>query len=220
MLPILDFVILHPQIWYGGRCLHCDMLHICWVRMLISFVQQISSQYLLGTIAQSGYFDKTTWLADIRDMTTPATYFDSVTGKALFIAPKNRTLNEFLEESQTHGWPSFRDEEVVWENVRCLSNGEVVSLAGTRLGRNVPDGDPARPVNRYSINLVSISGTPTPYPIVGTEEIMAPKTPDNASTLKPVLDDLRFGVDGAFANQITRHNRSEAEPVRNKSIVI
>ena len=38
------------------------------------------------------------------------------TGKALFIAPRGRTFEEFKEESLGHGWPSFRDEEVriVW----------------------------------------------------------------------------------------------------------
>ena len=29
--------------------------------------------------------------------------------------------------------------QVVWENVRCLENGETVSLAGTHLGHNIPD---------------------------------------------------------------------------------
>ncbi len=27
---------------------------------------------------------------------------------------------------RSQGWPSFRDAEVVWENVRCLQNGEAV----------------------------------------------------------------------------------------------
>ena len=54
-----------------------------------------------------------------------------------------------------HGWPSFRDEEVVWENVRTLSDGECVSVDGTHLGHNIPDGK-----NRYCINLVSVSGNP------------------------------------------------------------
>ena len=143
------------------------------------------------------------------------TYFDSVTGKPLFIAPQNRTFKEFLQESQAHGWLTFRDDEVVWENVRCLKNGEVVSLAGTHLGHNRPDGDPIRPVNRYSINLVTISGSPTPYPIIGKAELMAPKTPDHATTTNAVLSDLRFGVDRVLANQLTRHNRHEPEPVSN-----
>ena len=64
------------------------------------------------------------------------------------------SYEEFLDESIAHGWPSFRDEEVVWENVRCLANGEAVSLVGTHLGHNLPD----RKGNRYCINLVSVAG--------------------------------------------------------------
>jgi len=48
-------------------------------------------------------------------------------------------MEEFLAESKNHGWPSFRDEEVVWENMRCLQNGEAVSTEGTHLGHNLPD---------------------------------------------------------------------------------
>ena len=84
------------------------------------------------------------------------TFYDSVTGKPLFIAPRGRTVEQFLEESKSHGWPSFRDEEVVWENVRCLPNGEAVSVDGTHLGHDLPD----RSGNRYSINLVSVAGNP------------------------------------------------------------
>ena len=39
-----------------------------------------------------------------------------------------------MKESVSHGWPSFRDDEVVWDDVRCLPNGEAVSLTGTHLG--------------------------------------------------------------------------------------
>ena len=79
-----------------------------------------------------------------------------MTGKNLFTAPVNRTTSEFIQESEDHGWPSFRDEEVDWVNVRCLRNGEVVSVDGTHLGHNLPD----EKGNRYCINLVSIAGTP------------------------------------------------------------
>jgi len=82
------------------------------------------------------------------------TFYDSVTGLPLFVAPRGRTLEAFLEESQHHGWPSFRDEEVVQENVRVLADGETVSVNGTHLGHNLPDGR-----NRYCIDLVSIAGT-------------------------------------------------------------
>lgn len=57
----------------------------------------------------------------------------------------------------SHGWPSFRDEEVVWDNVRCLSDGEAVSVDGTHLGHNLPDNKGSR----YCINLVSVAGRPS-----------------------------------------------------------
>jgi len=79
----------------------------------------------------------------------------SVTGKALFVAPIGRSQEEFLSESSKHGWPSFRDSEVVWDNVKLLkNNGEMVSVDGTHLGHNLPD----KVGNRYCINLVSIAG--------------------------------------------------------------
>lgn len=83
-------------------------------------------------------------------------FYDSNTGKLLFVAPKGRSFEEFIKESLSHGWPSFRDEEVVWDDVRCLPNGEAVSLAGTHLGHNLPDFSG----NRYCINLVSVAGNP------------------------------------------------------------
>lgn len=83
-------------------------------------------------------------------------FYDSNTGKLLFIAPKGRSYDDFIRESASHGWPSFRDEEVVWDDVRCLPNGESVSLAGTHLGHNLPDSSG----NRYCINLVCVAGRP------------------------------------------------------------
>jgi peptide methionine sulfoxide reductase MsrB len=85
------------------------------------------------------------------------TFYDSVTGKPLFIAPRGRSWEEFEAESRSHGWPSFRDEEVVWDDVRVLPDGEAVSTAGTHLGHNLPD----KRGNRYCINLVSCAGRPT-----------------------------------------------------------
>lgn len=49
---------------------------------------------------------------------------------------------------------SFRDAEVNWDYVRCLPDGESVSVDGTHLGHNLPDGKG----NRYCINLVSVAG--------------------------------------------------------------
>ena len=105
----------------------------------------------------SGYFKSTKFLKEEGGKATednPITFYDSNTGKPLFVAPKGRTMEQFIAESESHGWPSFRDEEVVWENVRCLKDGETVSVDGTHLGHNLPD----RKGSRYCINLVSVAG--------------------------------------------------------------
>ena len=104
----------------------------------------------------SGYFLKTLFQKEIDESKTMS-FYDSVSGKKLYEAPIGRTWEEFIAESKAHGWPSFREAEVIWENVRCLENGEAVSLEGTHLGHNLPDGKG----NRYCINLVSIAGNPT-----------------------------------------------------------
>lgn len=107
----------------------------------------------------AGYFRKdTSFMEYAKSLPKGETikFYDSNTGEPLFVAPLGRTMEAFLKESRSHGWPSFRDEEVVWENMRCLKNGESVSLAGTHLGHNLPD----RKGNRYCINLVSVAGSP------------------------------------------------------------
>ena len=93
----------------------------------------------------SGYFRSTSWLQDV-NKNEVTTYYDSVTGKPLFKAPIGRSFDDFVAESNVHGWPSFRDQEVVWDNVRALSDGEMVSLSGTHLGHNLPD----KAGNRYA----------------------------------------------------------------------
>lgn len=107
----------------------------------------------------AGYWQTTDFLNSLKDenLKLPIEFYDSVTGKLLFTAPVGRSLEDFLLESQKHGWPSFRDEEVNWEYVRCLKDGECVSTTGTHLGHNIPDGSG----NRYCINLVSVAGQPT-----------------------------------------------------------
>jgi len=103
----------------------------------------------------AGYWRTTNFLAEVpRDK--PMVYYDSVSGKPLFVAPIGRSVDDFLKESASHGWPSFRDQEVVWENMRVLKDGESVSVDGTHLGHNLPD----RNGNRYCINLVSVAGLP------------------------------------------------------------
>ena len=74
----------------------------------------------------------------------------------MFKAPIGRSNEEFIKEAKSHGWPSFRDEEVIWDRVRCFMMGECVSIDGTHLGHNLPD----LKGNRYCINLVCIAGEP------------------------------------------------------------
>jgi peptide methionine sulfoxide reductase MsrB len=100
----------------------------------------------------SGYFETVGYLATV-DRERETTYYDSVTGKPLFVAPRGRSFADFLKESRAHGWPSFRDAEVVWDSVRVLPDGEAVSIDGTHLGHNLPDSKG----NRYCINLVSVA---------------------------------------------------------------
>ena len=103
----------------------------------------------------SGSFTGTSFFAEA-NRSGETTFYDSVTGRPLFIAPRGRTFAEFEAESRAHGWPSFRDAEVVWDDVRCLPDGECVSTAGTHLGHNLPDSKG----NRYCINLCSVAGRP------------------------------------------------------------
>ena len=120
----------------------------------------------VATIACSpetgGYFDtSTSFEEDVRRYHAssggePMMFYDSVSGLPLFRAPVGRTVDDFVAESRVHGWPSFRDDEVVWDNVRILKNGETVSIAGTHLGHDIPDGKG----NRYCINVVSVAGNP------------------------------------------------------------
>ena len=70
----------------------------------------------------AGYWRTTSFLTDV-DKSKVTTFYDSDTGKPLFRAPVGRSFDDFVAESTIHGWPSFRDEEVVWDNVRALKDG-------------------------------------------------------------------------------------------------
>eukprot|EP00494_Astrolonche_serrata_P018041 UN18232 len=88
------------------------------------------------------------------DQDVVTTFYDSSCNIPLFRAPTDRTFEEWQNESNAHGWPSFRDQEVVWDNVIVKDDGEVVSKCSTHLGHNLPlDGE-----NRYCIDLMCIAG--------------------------------------------------------------
>lgn len=100
----------------------------------------------------AGYWETTTFLSDVEqniDDGTPVTFYDSGwKGSPLFTAPRDRSWEDFIEESKKHGWPSFRDSEVDWDYARVLPGGEMVSIDGTHLGHNLRD----KTGNRYCIS--------------------------------------------------------------------
>lgn len=59
-----------------------------------------------------GYFRSTNFEDVVLQAKGPITFYDSVTGKPLFVAPIGRSAEDFIRESEIHGWPSFRDDEV------------------------------------------------------------------------------------------------------------
>eukprot|EP00656_Telonema_subtile_P011972 TRINITY_DN15_c0_g1_i10.p2 TRINITY_DN15_c0_g1~~TRINITY_DN15_c0_g1_i10.p2 ORF type:complete len:335 (-),score=69.71 TRINITY_DN15_c0_g1_i10:73-1077(-) len=83
------------------------------------------------------------------------TFYDSVCGLPVFVAPRGRTLEDFKADTTEHGWPSFRPEELVVGNSRIVnSTGEVVSACGTHLGSFLPDNKGAR----WCLDLSCVSG--------------------------------------------------------------
>ena len=58
-----------------------------------------------------GYWTKTTFFDEAKkewEDKSEVQFFDSNTGKLLFVAPRGRTYQEFIKETLSHGWPSFR----------------------------------------------------------------------------------------------------------------
>lgn len=90
------------------------------------------------------------------------TFFDSVCGMPLFIAPIDRSWDDFQLDTMRHGWPSFRPEEVIKGNVVVVDYFDgrlqvVESLCGTRLGTIEPDEDGEW---RYCVDVSCIAGRP------------------------------------------------------------
>jgi len=90
------------------------------------------------------------------DPTQETVFYDSVCGIPLFVAPRGRTFEEFVEESLHHGWPSFRPAEIISENVIIHDDGRMESKCSTHLGHNLPNDG----IDRYCIDLVCIAGIP------------------------------------------------------------
>lgn len=86
------------------------------------------------------------------------TFYDSVCGLPLFVAPRGRTLADFQADTAEHGWPSFRKEELIAGNSFIdNSTGEVRSKCGTHLGSYLPDDKGPR----WCLDLVCLAGSPS-----------------------------------------------------------
>jgi len=91
------------------------------------------------------------------DRSKVTTFYDSVCGVPLFKAPVSRSFDAWKDETDEHGWPSFRTPEIFIENVIVdHTTGYVTSSCGTHLGTYQPDvgGKP-----RYCIDLSCIAGS-------------------------------------------------------------
>jgi peptide methionine sulfoxide reductase MsrB len=107
-----------------------------------------------------GYLDSLR-LYERLNRTGETTFYDSVCGLPLFVAPRGRSFDEFWRESSEHGWPSFRPAEMIAENVEIYDMrrdryGPMRSTCGTHLGHNIPD----RLGDRFCIDLVCVAGAP------------------------------------------------------------
>mmetsp|Transcript_807 Transcript_807/g.1170 ORF Transcript_807/g.1170 Transcript_807/m.1170 type:complete len:239 (-) Transcript_807:73-789(-) len=87
-------------------------------------------------------------------------FYDSQCGLPIYIAPRGRTYAVWKKESIDHGWPSFRDEEVIMSNIGVIAGGEVVT--------NCPDGAQTHQGHRfhdikgyrYCIDVMCMAGHP------------------------------------------------------------
>ena len=104
----------------------------------------------------AGSLNRVAFWKEVEDGSQVVTFYDAQCGIPLFKAPRGRSMAEFRAESQRHGWPSFREDELVKKNIEIKEGGEVVSKCGTHLGHNLPDGKG----NRYCIDLLCIAGNP------------------------------------------------------------
>ena len=84
-------------------------------------------------------------------------FYDSVCGIPLFSVPRNRTLADFQADTTEHGWPSFREAEIVDKGLHTdLATGFVFSSCGTHLGSYLPDDKGPR----WCLDLSCVAGNP------------------------------------------------------------
>jgi peptide methionine sulfoxide reductase MsrB len=144
------------------------------------------------------------------------TFYDPQCGIPLFQAPKGRSYAEWKHESEHHGWPSFREEEIIFENLREVAGGEIVSTCGTHLGHNLPSGAPGP---RYCINLICMAGlqtdtpnntgAPSPSQSVGVGDSTVTGAPSPMPSVSSVAGEGDDNSSGAGSGRDASGNRSD-----------
>lgn len=90
----------------------CFNRHSAEVRFFFVFPED--AIFLLFFSKNSGFWldqKKHKFLTEVDKSGKEVIFYDSIFQKPIFIAPRNRTWEEFEKESTSHGWPSFRIEE-------------------------------------------------------------------------------------------------------------
>lgn len=99
------------------------------------------------------------FLADATDAennSKPMVFYDSVSNKPVFVAPRGRDMKSFLQETKKNGKPMFTPEEVVQDNVRILPDGAIVTTEGAHLGafKWAKENN----AKRFTVNLTAVAG--------------------------------------------------------------
>lgn len=86
------------------------------------------------------------------------TFYDSVCGEPLYRAPVGRSMEDFMEDTVEHYWPSFREAEII-EGATYVREGTdyVFSKCGTHLGSDLPEDSPWGR-RRHCIDTVCVAG--------------------------------------------------------------
>jgi hypothetical protein len=124
-----------------------------------SLVEAVCCDPAYRSSAEPRFFFKRPDIAlfDHLSETSTTTFYDPVCGIPLLTAPQNRSFAEWRAETDEHGWPSFRFNEIVNNNIVVdPDSGAVSSTCGTHLGSNLPDDKGPR----LCLDLSCLSGTP------------------------------------------------------------
>lgn len=141
--------------WESSTCLQSDLRFGAQALVNEGF-SEVCCKVPQHYAEPAGSLNRVPFWKEVNEEAGVVTFYDAQCGIPLFKAPKGRSLKDFKSESQHHGWPSFREEELVKKNVEIREGGEVVSKCGTHLGHNLPDAKG----NRYCIDLLCIAGHP------------------------------------------------------------